>query len=128
VAKVCFSSAGKDSKRPAGSKLMPGFLLHLGATVLCSHGGQAQPTVTNPRVLVNGQPTVTVAAPYVVAGCTLPPPPGANGPCVTAQFVTAATRITSNGQPLLLLDSQAICAPTGTPLIIAVTQTRVTGM
>jgi hypothetical protein len=27
-----------------------------------------------------------------------------------------------------LLDSQAICAPTGTPLIIAVTQTRVTGM
>jgi hypothetical protein len=29
---------------------------------------------------------------------------------------------------LLLLDSQAICAPTGTPLIIAVTQTRATGM
>src|SRR5262247_2622034 len=106
---------------------MPGFLLHLGATVLCSHGGQAQPTVTNPRVLVNGQPTVTLAAPYVVAGCTLPPPPGANGPCVTAQFVTAATRITSNRQPLLLLDSQAICAPTGTPLIITVTQVRATG-
>lgn len=107
---------------------MPGFLLHLGATVLCSHAGQAQPTVTNPRVLVNGTPTVTLAAPYVVAGCALPPPPAANGPCVTAQFVTAATRVTSNGQPLLLLDSQAICAPTGTPLIIAVTQTRVTGI
>jgi hypothetical protein len=29
---------------------------------------------------------------------------------------------------LLLLDSQAICAPTATPLIIAVTQTRVTAM
>ncbi len=107
---------------------MPGFLLHLGATVLCSHAGQAQPTVVNPRVLVSGQPTVTVAAPYVVAGCALPPPPAANGPCVTAQFVTAATRVLSNGQPLLLLDSQAICAPTGTPLIIAVTQTRVTAM
>jgi len=36
--------------------------------------------------------------------------------------------VTSNGQPLLLLDSQAICAPTGTPLTIAVTQTRVTAM
>ena len=107
---------------------MPGFLLHLGATVLCSHAGQAQPTVVNPRVLVSGQPTVTIAAPYVVAGCALPPPPAANGPCVTAQFVTAATRVLSNGQPLLLLDSQAICAPTGTPLIIAVTQTRVTAM
>jgi hypothetical protein len=107
---------------------MPGFLLHAGATVLCSHAGQAQPTVVNPRVLVNGQPTVTVAAPYVVVGCALPPPPAANGPCVTAQFVTAATRLTSNGQPLLLLDSQAICVPTGTPLMILVTQPRVTGM
>jgi hypothetical protein len=106
---------------------MPGFLLHLGATVLCSHGGQALPTVVNPRVLVSGQPTVTLAAPYVVAGCAMPPPPGGNGPCVTAQFVSSAVRLTSHGQPLLLLDSQAICAPTGTPLIIVATQTRVTG-
>jgi hypothetical protein len=106
---------------------MPGFLLHLGATVLCSHAGQAQPTTVNPRVLVSGQPTVTLPTPYVVAGCALPPPPAANGPCITGQFVTAATRITSNGQPLLLLDSQAICAPTGTPLLIVMTQTRVTG-
>ena len=107
---------------------MPGFLLHLGATVLCSHAGQAQPTVVNPRVLVSGQPTVTLGSPYVVAGCALPPPPAANGPCVTAQYVTAATRLLSNGQPLLLLDSQAICVPTGTPLLIVMTQTRVTGM
>lgn len=106
---------------------MPGFLLHVGATVLCSHAGQAQPTVPNPRVLVSGQPTVTIASPYVVAGCALPPPPAANGPCVTAQFMTAATRITSNGQPLLLLDSQATCVPTGTPLMIVMTQTRATG-
>jgi hypothetical protein len=107
---------------------MPGTLLHAGATVLCSHAGQAQPTVPNPRVTVSGMPTVTIASPYVIAGCVLPPPPNGNGPCVTAQFVSSATRVTSNGQPLLLLDSQAICAPTGTPLIIAATQTRVTGM
>lgn len=107
---------------------MPGFLLHVGATVLCSHGGQAQPTAPNPRVTVMGQPTVTMAAPYAVVGCTFPPPPNGNGPCVTAQWMTAATRITSNGQPLLLFDSQALCAPTGTPVIVTVTQTRVTGM
>jgi hypothetical protein len=107
---------------------MPGFLLHVGATVMCAHGGQAQPTVPNPRVLVNGQPTVTIASPYVVAGCAMPPPTAGNGPCVTAQFVTAATRVLSNGQPLLLIDSQAICVPTGTPLIPSVTQVRVTGM
>jgi hypothetical protein len=105
---------------------MPGFLLHVGATVLCTHAGQAQPTVPNPRVTVGGQPTVTQTAPYVVAGCTLPPPPTANGPCVTAQWVTGTTRVTSNGQPLLFQSSQAVCAPTGTPLVIVVTQTRVT--
>ncbi|HEX8558114.1 MAG TPA: hypothetical protein VF668_08440 [Pyrinomonadaceae bacterium] len=105
---------------------MPGFLLHVGATVTCAHGGQAQATAPNTRVLVGGQPTVTQAAPYTVAGCAFAPPAG-NGPCVTAQWVTAAARVTSNGQPLLLQDSQAVCAPTGTPLTVAVIQTRVKG-
>jgi hypothetical protein len=105
---------------------MPGFMLHVGATVMCAHGGQAQPTVPNPRVTVMGQPTVALSSPYVVAGCAFPPPPAANGPCVTAQFITSSLRVTSTGQPLLLLDSQALCVPTGTPLIISVTQTRVT--
>lgn len=107
---------------------MPGPLLHLGATVLCSHAGQAQPMTPNPRVLVNGMPTVTMASMYAVTGCTLPPPPGANGPCLTGQWVTVATRLLSNGLPLVLFDSQSICAPTGTPLLIIFTQTRVIGM
>ena len=82
----------------------------------------------NPRVLVSGLPTVLMTTPYLVAGCTLPPPPGGNGPCAGAKFVTGSVRVRSNGQPLLLLDSQAICAPTGTPLTIVQTQVRVTGM
>ena len=106
---------------------MPGFLLHAGATVMCAHGGQAQPTAPNPRVTVIGQPTVLVSAPYVVAGCPFNVS-GAPVPCVTANWVTAATRVTSNGIPLLLLDSQAVCVPNGTPLMITVTQTRVTGI
>lgn len=104
---------------------MPGFLLHVSAQVTCSHAGQAQPTMPNPRVTVSGQPTVLMSAPYVIAGCTLPPPIAANGPCVTAQWLTGSTRVLSNGQPLLLQSSQAICAPTGTPLLIIATQMRV---
>jgi hypothetical protein len=95
---------------------------------MCAHAGQAAPAAPNPRVLVSGQPVVPLSSPYAVAGCTLPPPPGGNGPCVTAQFVTSATRVFSNGVPLLLIDSQAICAPTATPLVPVVTQTRVIGM
>ena len=68
---------------------------------------------------------MTISSTYLIAGCTLPPPTGANGPCVTAQFVTASTRVTSLGQPLLLIDSQSICAPTGTPALILAAQTRV---
>ena len=107
--------------------MMPGPLLHLGATVMCAHGGQAVPTVTSPRVLVSGQPVALQSGPYMVAACALPPPPAANGPCVTGQFVTAALRVMSLAQPVLLMDSQAICAPTGTPLIPSVAQPRVIG-
>jgi len=86
------------------------------------------PTVTNPRVTVGGQPIVTQPSPYSIAGCPFTTPPGAPMPCVTAQWVTAATRVLSNGMPVLLFDSQAICTPNGTPLIITATQTRVVGM
>ena len=104
---------------------MPGFFLHVGSVVQCAHGGQAQPTVPNPRVLVSGQPTVAIGAPWVVAGCPFVPP--ANGPDVTANFITSAVRVTSNGQPLLLLDSVAVCAPSGAPALVVVTQTRAMG-
>jgi hypothetical protein len=107
---------------------MPGFLLHVGAQVMCAHGGQAQPTVPVPRVLVSGQPVTTISGPYVVAGCAFPPPPNGNGPCVTAQFITSALRVLAQGVPVLLFDSQSLCTPTGTPLIIVQSQVRVTGI
>jgi len=106
---------------------MPGFLLHAGATVMCAHAGQATPTTVSPRVTVSGQPIVMQPAPYAITGCPFSTTAGPL-PCVTAQWTTAATRITSNGMPVLLLDSQAICTPNGTPLLITVTQTRVTGI
>jgi hypothetical protein len=105
---------------------MPGFLVHLGATVLCTHGGQAQPTSPNPRVLVGGQPVATQPVPYLIAGCPFVPPAG-NGPCVTAQWLVAATRVLVGGVPAVLQDSQALCVPTGTPLTVVVTQVRAKG-
>jgi hypothetical protein len=106
---------------------MPGFVLHAGATVLCLHGGQAQPVASVPRVKVSGQPVTVQPAVYQVAGCAFPPPPAANGPCLTAAFLTAAVRVRAGGAPVLLQDSQAVCAPTGTGLMVAVVQARVRG-
>lgn len=101
---------------------MPGPILHLGATVLCAHGGQAMPTVPVPRVTVSGQPVATIVAPYVVAGCPLPPVSG--GPCVTGQWVVGAVRVLAMGQPVAIQAGVAVCAPTGTPLLPVVVQPR----
>ena len=105
---------------------MPGFLLHQGATVMCLHGGQATPTVPNPRVSVAGQPIVTQSTAYTVAGCPFNVGSSAS-PCVTAQWVRAAARVKAGGVPVILQDSQAICTPNGTGLNIVVTQVRVKG-
>jgi hypothetical protein len=78
-----------------------------------------------PRVLVTGQPVVTITSPYLISGCSMPPPTAGNGPCVTAMFMTSALRVLAGGQPVLLMDSQATCVPTGTPLLITATQTKV---
>jgi hypothetical protein len=102
---------------------MPGFLLHRGATVMCLHPpGQAQPLVTDLRVKVGGMPIVVQTAPYTIAACILPS--SAGGPCATALWITAATRVRASGVPVLLDDSRAVCAPTGTGLNVMVTQKR----
>lgn len=106
---------------------MPGYLLHVNATVLCMHAGQAQATVPNPRVKVSGQPTVQQSNPWTIAGCPFNVS-GSPVPCVTAQWITGATRVRSGGMPLLLQDSQAVCVPNGTGLNIVVTQLRVKGI
>jgi hypothetical protein len=105
---------------------MPGNILHLGATVKCAHAGTATPTVPSTRVFVGGQAISTLPGPYAIAGCTLPP--NAGGPCVTATWTIGATRVTSMGQPVVINTGLATCAPTGTPLVAMVSQTRVIAM
>jgi len=101
---------------------MPGFILHLGATIICAHGGQATPLAPFPRVMVSGQAITTLSSPYAVAGCGLLPVAG--GPCVTAQWIVGAGRVVAGGAPVLVQSGVAVCAPTGTPLTPVVTQTR----
>jgi uncharacterized Zn-binding protein involved in type VI secretion len=103
---------------------MPGPILHMGAVVMCSHGGQAIPTVPSPVVFVSGMPIATIASPYAVAGCAFVPPAG-NGPCVTGQWVVGATQVLSHGQPVAIMAGLATCVPTATPLVPVSAQTLV---
>ena len=103
---------------------MPGPILHVGAVVLCSHGGQAVPTVPSPVVMVSGMPIVPIAGPYAIAGCAFVPPAG-NGPCVTGQWVMGATQVLSQGQPVAIMTGVSVCVPTGTPMLPVTAQTLV---
>jgi hypothetical protein len=104
---------------------MAGFLLHPGAVVMCAHGGQATPPVPNPRVLVMGMPTATIAAPWVVGACPLVQP---LVPCVTGQWMLGTLRVTSMGQPLAVQSGAAITAPAAATLLPVNMQTRVQAM
>lgn len=105
---------------------MADFLLHKDATVTCLHSGRASPVQTNRRVKVSGNPIVTQASIYKIEqGCTLPPQSG--GPCVSATWTSAATRVRAGGRPVLLKSSQATCQPTATGLNVTITQNRVKG-
>lgn len=101
---------------------MPAPILHLGATVLCTHAGQATPLAPFPRVLLSGQPVVTLTSPYAIAGCALTGTP--NPPCATAQWVVGAARVMAGGAPVVTMAGASVCVPTGTPLQPLMAQTR----
>lgn len=107
---------------------MPGPVLHTGAIATCPHGGMLSIVVASPRVLVSGMPAAVCTDQGLVAGCvfvvgTKPQP------CVTTRWIGGATRVTSNGQPLLLNPTGALCLSVeqipGGPPIISGSQTRV---
>ena len=97
---------------------MPGPLLHLGATVLCAHGGQAQPTAPNPRVLVSGPAGRDAGGALRWSPAARSSPP-ARQRAVRHRAVGRRRRraCSSTASRCCCIDSQAVCAPTGTPLI-----------
>lgn len=102
---------------------------------MCPHAGQVTFITTNTRVLVSGQPVVTMTDMLSIAGCPFQVPVGPGTkpqPCITGRWLVAATRVLINGQPAVLLTSTGLCQsaeqiPQGPPTVVQ-TQTRVGGM
>lgn len=110
---------------------MPGFLLHVGATAMCPHGGQVSIISSNTRVMVSNQPVATMGDTYMVAGCAFTVPGPKPQPCVTVQWLVPATRVMVNGQPAILQSSTGLCMsaeqiPQGPPSVV-MTQMRARG-
>lgn len=102
---------------------MPAPVLHLGASVLCAHAGQAVPLAPFARVLLSGQPVVTLASPYAIAACALSG--SGSPPCATGQWTLGAARVMAGGAPLATLAGVSTCVPTGTPMLPVSAQPRV---
>jgi hypothetical protein len=101
-------------------------ILHPGVQVFCMHQGQATPVAVAAVVTLSGQPAIVQTNIYEIKACSNPP--SAGGPCVTAQWVTAASCVRVKGIPILLQNSQALCAPTSTGVrIFAEAQSNVRG-
>lgn len=94
---------------------MPAPALTLASTVLCAHAGVATPVAPFPRVLLDGQPVVTLSSPYVIAGCALT---GTGAPpCATGQMLVGAARVLAGGVPVASLVGTSVCVPTGQPML-----------
>lgn len=113
---------------------MSDYALHVGAQVLCPHGGSATPASSAQRVKLMGQPAVTQSSMYTIAGCPFQVPAGPAmkpQPCVSITWLVPATRVRINGEPVLLRSSTALCQsaeqiPGGPPNVV-MQQTRVKG-
>ncbi len=106
---------------------MPGFVVHQGATVQCSHQGPAQPSAVAQRVTVGGNPISVQPHPYTISNCQWPNMTAyTQPPCVTASWTTVAQRVFAGNMPVVVFDSQSVAQPNSTPLLILQTQTRVT--
>jgi hypothetical protein len=101
---------------------MPSRILHVGASVACSHQGRATPTVPDARVSVGGQAVVTIVSPYAVTECSVPPP---GSPCATGQWTTGAKRVFAGGQPVVVMAGTSTSTPTSSPLVPMAAQARV---
>jgi hypothetical protein len=85
---------------------MPGFVLHVGAVMSCTHQAPAATAPTQVRVLVSLQPVAVSSNTILVAGCPfqVPTPTGVPKPqpCVKVQWAMPSTRVLVGGLPMLL--------------------------
>jgi uncharacterized Zn-binding protein involved in type VI secretion len=107
-------------------------VLHQGAVVQCPHGTPAQPAPSQVRATTNGQPLLTQADMFTVAGCPFQLPGPTPSPCVQVRWITSSVRVRASGLPVLLQSSNSLClaatqAPQG-PAIVAAVSPRVTAL
>jgi len=106
---------------------MAGRTLTRSATLLCPHGGQVQAVPSQMRAKA-GDPILTSADTFTIAGCAFTLPSGTPSPCLRVTWLVPDTRVKAGAATLsesdtgLCLNAQSV--PQG-PVSVVNTQTRV---
>lgn len=80
-----------------------------GTMVNCPHAIPATIPATGAQVLIDGTPAAVQGDKGLVAGCPFTLPNGKPQPCATAEFTKAATKVTTGGKPVLLMNMSDLC-------------------
>lgn len=115
---------------------MPGYVMHVGATMKCPHMSEVvvPPSHGAPRVMLNflgaPVPVAVMNPPFPVPAC-----PASTSKCTAVQWTMVSTRVTVMGRPLLLQSAPgaqggAVCvsAAPAPPLKVELQSVRVVAM
>lgn len=81
---------------------MPGFFLHVGGKMQCSHLATVPIIPMQTRVSVSGQFVAIKTNRLLPSGCTFQVPVAKPQPCVNIRWANVSSRVTILGQPILL--------------------------
>jgi hypothetical protein len=91
---------------------MPGDILNISSTVMCTHGGSAILTTANSKVMVDNVPALLESDVHSVAGCPfqIPVGPGTKpSPCIRIEWSAGSTKFQVNGVGVLVKSSIGKC-------------------
>lgn len=103
-------------------------IVTLGTVITCPHSIPAVIAASGSNLLVDGTPAALQGDTASVAGCPFTTPGGTPQPCTTAEMTKAASKVTSGGSPVLLVNPSDLCKsgsiPNG-PVVWSSPQTKV---
>ena len=108
---------------------MPGPVLTIASTILCTHGGSLILSTSNSKLMIDNVPALVESDVHPVVGCPFTLPGPKYSPCVKVEW-TGGAQATANGAKVLVMSSIGKCisaeGATQGVAIIANTQMKVT--
>ncbi len=108
---------------------MTAFVVTMGTQITCPHSIPATIAAGGAKLMIVGTAAAVMGDKGLVSGCPFTLPNGKPQPCATAELTKAASKVTTGGTPVLLMNPSDLCksgdqVPNG-PVIWASPQTKV---